>query len=318
MAKGKPNELRLVRVYDAPAKLVWAAYTEDRHVTKWWGPRGFTLTTKSKDLRPGGQWVYTMHGPDGVDYPNITTYHVVEPMKKLVYDHGASEGKPPLFRVTVTFEEHLGKTVMDMTMALESPEAAKEIGKFIKQANGNSTWDRLAEYLEHDRSGRDPFVINRTFAADVKTVFDMWTDPEQISKWLPPTGFTMEFLHADIRPGGSSTYVMTNGQVRMYGRAQYQEITPVDRLVYTQCFTDEKGNLAKHPFAKTWPDTMLTTVTFAEEGSEETRVTVVWETSGKASAVEQKTFHDGKTGMTVGWGGSFDKLEELLKEGRKL
>lgn len=49
------------------------------------------LQEKSKDLHPNGKWVYTMHGPDGVDYPNITTYHEVIPYKKLVYDHGATE-----------------------------------------------------------------------------------------------------------------------------------------------------------------------------------------------------------------------------------
>ncbi|MEZ6045243.1 MAG: SRPBCC domain-containing protein [Planctomycetaceae bacterium] len=55
---------------------------------QWWGPRGFTLTHHSKDLRPGGTWHYTMHGPDGTDYPNMTLYHEVEKYKKLVYDHG--------------------------------------------------------------------------------------------------------------------------------------------------------------------------------------------------------------------------------------
>ncbi len=65
--------------------------TPDR-LEKWWGPRGFTLTTHSKDLRAGGTWRYTMHGPDGVDYPNVTKYLVVEPYKKLVYfDHGGND-----------------------------------------------------------------------------------------------------------------------------------------------------------------------------------------------------------------------------------
>jgi uncharacterized protein YndB with AHSA1/START domain len=97
----RESELRLVRVFDAPVALVWDAWVKDEHVAQWWGPRGFTLTTTSKDVRPGGRWVYTMHGPDGVDYPNITTYHVVEPHVTLVYDHGATEDREPLFRVTV-------------------------------------------------------------------------------------------------------------------------------------------------------------------------------------------------------------------------
>lgn len=313
MAKAKPNELRLIRVFDAPAKLIWTVWTEDNHVTRWWGPRGFTLTTKGKDIRPGGKWIYTMHGPDGVDYPNITTYHEVVPYKKLVYDHGGNEEREALFRVTVTFEEHQGKTVMDMTMALATPEAAKEIAKFIKQAGGNSTWDRLAEYLEHEQSGRDPFVINRTFEAPIKKVFEMWTNPEHFSKWLPPTGFTMEYLKSDLKQGGTSLYKMTNGDMSMFGKMNYQEITPVHKIIYTQCFTDDKGNLSKPPFEKNWPDMMLVTVTFAEEGTNETRVTLVTEAYGNATEIEKNVFKDARAGMTIGWSGSFDKLDGLLE-----
>jgi len=52
------------------------------------GPRGFSITTHSKDLRTGGHWNYTMHGPDGTNYPNKTQYLEVKEYAKLVYDHG--------------------------------------------------------------------------------------------------------------------------------------------------------------------------------------------------------------------------------------
>lgn len=89
-AKNKPNELYLERVYDAPLKMVWDAFVDPKQAANWWGPRGFTITTKSKDLKPGGQWIYTMHGPDGKDWPNIVTYHEVEKYSRLVYDNGLS------------------------------------------------------------------------------------------------------------------------------------------------------------------------------------------------------------------------------------
>jgi uncharacterized protein YndB with AHSA1/START domain len=76
--KSKPNEIHITRVFNAPVKLVWEAWTNLDHVHQWWGPRGFTLTTHHKDLRVGGTWKYTMHAPDGTDYPNITVYHEVE------------------------------------------------------------------------------------------------------------------------------------------------------------------------------------------------------------------------------------------------
>lgn len=307
-SKNKANEFTLTRIYDAPVKMVWEAWTDPKQVAQWWGPRGFTLTTHSKDLRVGGHWHYTMHGPDGVDYPNKTVYYEVEKYSRLVYDHGANDDQPALFRVTVVFSELSGKTKMDMTMAFSAPEVLVEMRKFIKKAGGEATWDRLAEYL----STTDRFFINRSFEAPIDVIFDIWTNPKHVAKWLPPTGFTMEYIKADIRAGGTSFYCMTGGDVKMYGKANYIEITKPNRIVYTQVFCDVNEKITRHPMAPTWPETMLTTITFAEEGAGTTRVTVAWEVHGDATAAERETFNKAKSGMTIGWTGSFDKLEEYL------
>lgn len=314
-AKNKSNELKISRVYDAPVKAVWEAWTDPNQAAKWWGPRGFTLTTHSKDLRVGGTWHYTMHGPDGVDYPNKTKYLEVEKYSKLVYDHGGYDDRPPMFRVTVQFSENKGKTSMEMTMTLPTPEAAEETRKFIKKAGGNSTWDRLAEYLDKETLGKERFVINRTFNAPLSLMFEMWTDPMHFSKWLPPTGFDMTFIRSDIKPGGSTFYYMSGGDgSKMYGRTSYLEIKRPDRLVYTQQFCDEKENVTRHPMAPTWPETMLTTVTLSEEGPDQTRVTITWEPYGNVMQEELETFIKARGGMTQGWTGSFDKLETYLEK----
>jgi len=314
--RAKPNEIKITRIYDAPVHLVWDAWTDPEQVAQWWGPRGFTITTHGKDLRAGGHWAYTMHGPDGTDYENKTLYHEVEEHAKLVYDHGGNDDRPPLFHVTVLFREVDGKTEMDMTMALATPEAAEEIKKHIKRAGGNSTWDRLAEYLEKEGSGKERFVIARSFEAPREVVFAMWTDPAHIVKWLPPQGFTMEFLKADIRSGGSSFYRMTNGEVTMYGTARYLEIQAPGRIVHTQQFSDENGAPSRHPMAPTWPETMLTTVEFVSEQPDTTRVTVTSEAYGTATAGEIAVFANARGGMTAGWTGSFDKLDEVLVSGK--
>lgn len=313
VAKNKSNEIRIIRVYDAPVAAVWDAWTDPVKVAKWWGPRGFTLTTHSKDLRPGGTWVYTMHGPDGTDYPNKTLYYEVEPCKKLVYDHGGNDDRPPLFRVTALFSEVDGKTRLEMSMTLSTPEAAEEMREFIKKANGYSTWDRLGEYLEQELAGKEKFIINRTFDAPLEVMFDMWTDPKHVAQWTPPTGFTMEFIHCDIRSGGKSFYVMTGGGgAKMYGKAAYLEIRRPDLLVYTQQFCDEHENTARHPMAPTWPETMLTIVTLASEGADQTRVTITWEPFAQVSPEELATFINARGGMHQGWTGSLDKLEAYL------
>lgn len=312
----KANEIYLVRVYDAPVEMVWDAWVDPAQAAQWWGPRGFSLTTHSKDLRVGGTWRYTMHGPDGTDYPNIATYHEIEKHKKLVYDHGATEISPPLFRVTVLFTTIGKKTQMEMTMALASAEVAIQTRQFIKQAGGEATWDRFAEYLAEQIEHKERFVINRSFAAPIELMYQMWTQPEHFAKWLPPTGFTMSFTRADIRVGASSFYKMTNGSqennVTMYGRATYLEMNKPNRLVYTQQFCDADENISRHPMAPIWPETMLSTVEFTEEGANQTRVTVTWEPYGAVTADELQAFIKERGGMTMGWTGSFDKLEMQL------
>ena len=312
--KNKSNVIKITRIYDAPVEAVWDAWTDPEQVAQWWGPRGFTLTTHSKDLRPGGHWDYTMHEPDGTDYPNTAKYFEVEEHAKLVYDHGGHKDRPPLFRVTALFSETAGKTTLEMSMALATPEAAEETRKFIKKASGESTWDRLAEYLEKKSSGKDIFVINRTFDVPLETMFEMWTNAKHFSQWLAPTGFDMEFIQCDIRPGGKTFYFMTNHKdVKMYGRAEYLKIEKPNRLVYTQQFCDEKNEkTTRHPMAPTWPATMLTTVDLTAEAPDRTRVTITWEIHGPTTREELETFINAKAGMTQGWTGSFDKLEEYL------
>jgi uncharacterized protein YndB with AHSA1/START domain len=312
--RNSSNEIQITRVYDAPLKTVWEAWTEVKHLEKWWGPRGFTITSHKKDTRTGGVWDYTMHGPDGVDYPNITRYLEVEKHSHMIYDHGATADRPPLFRVHVRFSEQGGKTTMDMRMILATPEVAEQTRGFIKKAGGNATWDRLAEHLAKEATGEDRFVINRSFNAPIARVFGVWTTPDQLAQWLPPTGATMVCLEGDIREGGGLFYRMDSvNHAPMYGRTHYLEIRRPDRLVYTQQFCDEKGGMGRHPLAPTWPAVMQTTVVFAAEGPNHTRVTVTWEVHGEATDAERATFASERGGMTQGWTGSFDKLEGHLE-----
>lgn len=311
-ARSDSNEIRITRVYDAPVRAVWDAWTIPEQVEKWWGPRGFTLTTHSKDLRVGGTWRYTMHGPDGVDYPNVTTYHVVEPYQKLVYDHGATDDRPPLFRVTVTFVEANGKTTMEMISTLPSPEAAREIAKFIKRAGGTATWDRLAEHLGQAATGKPSFVVNRTFDAPIARVFEMWTSPEHLARWLPPAGTEMRFLRSEIATGKSTLFVITGERGTMHVRAEYLALEPPRRIVYAQQFVDEREQRAPAPGAETWPAMLRTTVLLTEEAPDRTRVTVTSEPLGETTPPEVEAFVRERAGMTLGWTGSFDALEALL------
>jgi len=308
----KSNELTLTRVYDAPVSVVWDAWTDPKKVEKWWGPRGFTLTTHSKDLRVGGHWHYTMHGPDGTDYPNKTVYYEVDLYKRLVYDHGANDDQPALFRVTVTFQDLGDQTEMRMTMAFSTPEAAAQSKIFIKKAGGNGTWDRLAEYLA-EQSNNTIFVITRSFDTSIETLFEMWQDPNHFTNWLGPVGTSMSFIDAMIAEGQTSFYKMTydTGLV-MYGKMSYVKIDPPKYLEYTQTFCDETGALSRHPLVPVWPESMRTRVFFSVEADSQSRLTMVWQPDGAFSTEELQAFTGMRSGMTQGWTDAFDKLENYL------
>lgn len=310
--KSKTNELRITRLYDAPVEAVWDAWVDPAQVAQWWGPRGFTITTHSKDLRPGGTWDYTMHGPDGTDYPNTTLYFEVEEHKRLVYDHGGHRDRPPLFRVTVEFSEVKGKTRMEMSMKFATVEVAEQSRKFIKSAGGEATWDRLGEYLLKQADGHERFIINRSFDAPIGVIYDMWTDPRHLARWLPPTGLEMEFLRGEPKAGTTAFYVMRGADLTLHGLLQYVELRRPELIVYAQQFCDERENVSRHPMAPVWPETMLTTVTFTEEGADRTRVTVSSEPKTAVPA-ELDAFIAERAGMTRGWTASFDKLEALLE-----
>jgi hypothetical protein len=79
------REIVFTRVFDAPRRMVWEAWTDPKQLVLWWGPRGFTTTIDEMDLRAGGVWKLVMHGPDGTDYPNKNIFTEVVPYERLRY-----------------------------------------------------------------------------------------------------------------------------------------------------------------------------------------------------------------------------------------
>ena len=201
---------------------------------------------------------------------------------------------------------------LDMSMVFATPEIAGEMRGFIKKAGGEGTWDRLAEHLGKRIAGKEQFFIARSFDAPIERVYEAWADPAQLAQWLPPTGATMQFLRAQPQVGGSSFYSMGGvGNSTLYGLVKYLALEKPHRIVYTQQFCDAQEQVTRPPFFKDWPLTMLTTVELAAEGAARTRVTVRWEPQ-QANPADIAEFVKQRGGMTMGWTGSFEKLEAAL------
>ena len=101
-----PVSIKGTRDFDAPRDLVFAAFTDLKHLSQWWGPNGFTTTTSRFEFKVGGVWRFVMHGPDGRDYENRITFDEIVPNERIAYHHGGGDnGEPIRFRQTVTFED---------------------------------------------------------------------------------------------------------------------------------------------------------------------------------------------------------------------
>jgi uncharacterized protein YndB with AHSA1/START domain len=112
------SELVLTRVFDAPRATVFRAWTDPKHLTRWWGPHGFTNPVCEADAKPGGAIRIDMRGPDGTVYPMIGTFHEVVPPERLVFTSIAvGEGGKTLIKVmnTVTMTERDGKTTLTLS-----------------------------------------------------------------------------------------------------------------------------------------------------------------------------------------------------------
>lgn len=143
------REIVIARVFDAPRERVFDAWTRPEHLTHWFGPKGFTLTTHEIDVRVGGRWRFMFRGPDGTNYDNRMAFLEVKRPELLVFEHGSDrDDDPGKFRTTITFDEQSnGKTVVTLRQLHPTKEQRNEKVAFGAVEFGLQTLDKLAAYL---------------------------------------------------------------------------------------------------------------------------------------------------------------------------
>ncbi|MBA2673913.1 SRPBCC domain-containing protein [Ramlibacter sp.] len=148
-AATSPHELVIVRVFDAPAALVFAAWTEPHHLARWSGPEGFTTPHHEMDLRPGGRWRACLRAPDGTDHWVQGVYQEIDPPRRLAMTHAweDAQGQPgPQTLVTVEFsEEAPGRTRMHFRQVGFDSQASRD----GHDGGWTQSFDRLAAHLGH-------------------------------------------------------------------------------------------------------------------------------------------------------------------------
>ena len=140
-------EIVAIRVLDAPRKLVFEAWTNPKHVSKWMlGPEGWTMPVCEIDLRPGGTWHFVWRRDNGTEMAMSGLYKEIVPPERLVTTESWGGDWPETVNTVVLTEED-GKTTMTSTIRYPSKEARDAASKTGMKDGASVSYDRLAEYL---------------------------------------------------------------------------------------------------------------------------------------------------------------------------
>lgn len=138
------SEIYSSRILNFPVELVYNAFANPNHLKNWWGPEGFTNTIHEFDLKPGGNWILTMHGPDKGNYENSSVFEKVEPNKHVSWKRKSQ----PLFNIEITFEKlKENKTQISFKMIFETVEECEKIRKYAEPKN-EENFDRLESVIQ--------------------------------------------------------------------------------------------------------------------------------------------------------------------------
>lgn len=162
--------------------------------------------------------------------------------------------------------------------------------------------------IQSKNTTKQELVMSRIFSVPREKVWKAWTDPESAKEWWGPINFTAPFISIDLRVGGKYVNCMRSPDGTDYwSTGVYKEITSLSRLVLTDSFSDENGNIVGADYYGMdpgYPMESLVTVTLDEIGGN-TGFTMKYD---DVSQIKDEDLQ----GMKKGWNESFDKLEEYL------
>jgi uncharacterized protein YndB with AHSA1/START domain len=301
------KEIIVSRLLDAPIDLVFEMWTNPEHIKHWWGPKGFTNTIYKMDVTEGGEWDFTMHGPNGADFRNTNRFVKIIKNEKIVLEHTG----PPFFQLIATFKEEGDKTLLNVKSVFESAELLQKVVKEVNAAEGlKQNIDKLEVYITTVPKEKE-LVIMRQFNAPRELMFKVWSQAEHLAKWWGPKGANIKVNRFEFKPGGTFLYsMMAPTGSEMWGKFVYREITAPEKLVFVNSFSDKDGNTVPNPWMPVWPLEILNTLTLIEHEGK-TTLTI----KGKpihAKPEEIKNFEAHFDSMQGGFSGTFDTLNEYL------
>ena len=140
----KNCEILSSRIINSPVEMVYQAFENPNHLKNWWGPEGFTNTIHEFDLRVGGNWILTMHGPEKGNYENSSVFKTVLPNKLISWERKSQ----PLFDMEIAFEKlEENKTQISFKMIFATAEECEKMRKFVEPKN-EENFNRLEREIK--------------------------------------------------------------------------------------------------------------------------------------------------------------------------
>lgn len=131
------------RVFSYSREKIFSAWKNPEDLKVWWGPNGFTNTFHDFSFTEGGSWKFVMHGPDGANYDNESTFVKIEESSLIVFNHIVS----PLFQVQASFESERDKTKLTFKMIFLSADLCEQLKPICVPSN-EENFDRLEAVLQ--------------------------------------------------------------------------------------------------------------------------------------------------------------------------
>jgi uncharacterized protein YndB with AHSA1/START domain len=140
------REIVMTRVFDAPRRLVWDAFSKPELLKRWFGPRGWSLSTCEVDARVGGGFRFILQGPDGQKMGMRGVYRELIPPGRSVHVESFDD-YPGESTVTAVFTEQNGKTTLTATVEYPSREIRDTVIGTGMEHGAAESYDKLAELL---------------------------------------------------------------------------------------------------------------------------------------------------------------------------
>ncbi len=256
-------EIVISRLLKAPCALVWKAWTEPKHIARWWGPWEFTTRVIEQDLRPGGRSHYVLVGPDGSEYPVTGIFREVVLQERIVttdefaegFAHPTIDDLPTGIVMTCLFED-LGEMTR-LTLRIRHPSAEeRRKHEAMGVINGwHSSFDCLEAYLPSlsgsegpqtvsSEPGQDRLVLTRVLAAPPAMVWRAWTEGQHLRQWCCPTDFMVTHADTELVLGGRWRITMRSPDgTDLTCGGEYRAIVEPKQLVFTHAWSDPAGAL---------------------------------------------------------------------------